>query len=70
MEKKREESLVMARFFEKPKCKPWDMVKGRRLACCHGLGEHTHWCMVWIRGMVLSIPRIREISVGDLYGQE
>ncbi|KKL57050.1 hypothetical protein LCGC14_2239280 [marine sediment metagenome] len=56
--------LVMAKFFEKPKCKPWDLVKGRRLRCCHGLGEHTRWCFDGVTTII--VPKLHEISMKDL----
>ena len=59
-----EQPLIFGRLFEKPKCKPWDIVKGRRLPCCHGLGGHTEWCLEI--EMTLSIPRFGEVSTEDL----
>lgn len=56
--------LVMARFFEKPRCKPWDIVKGRRFECCHGKGEHTRWCLKAVKTLI--IPTFSEISPKDL----
>lgn len=58
--------VIFARFFAKPKCKPWDIVKGRRFKCCHGLGEHTLWCLEGMRGKTIIIPKFSQISVGDL----
>lgn len=58
----RESPLVMARFYEKPKCKPWDIVKGRRLPCCHGRGEHTRWCMEGITWAGIRISQFKAIS--------
>ncbi len=59
-----ETPLVFARYFERPKCKPWDIIKGRRFACCHGKGEHTRLCFKGITS--IAIPRIGKISVSDL----
>lgn len=56
--------LVMARFFETPRCKPWDIVKGRRFECCHGLGEHTRWCLKVVKTLI--VPKVSEISARDL----
>ena len=57
--------LVMGRFFEMPKCKPWDIVKGRRFKCCHGLGKHTRWCLKGVKTLI--IPRFSEVSAEGLY---
>ncbi len=48
--------LIMARLFEKPKCKPWDIVKGRRFKCCHGLMIHTRYCLDGVTEII--IPKI------------
>ena len=61
-----QDELVMARFFERPKCKPWDIVKGRRLPCCHGLGEHTRYCFEGLRRGDIAIPQFKEISSSEL----
>ena len=55
---------IMMRFFEKPKCKPWDIVKGHRYVCCHGLGKHTQWCLIADR--TLRIRRLSELTTDDL----
>ena len=55
---------IMMEFFERPKCKPWDIVKGRRYGCCHGLGKHTQWCLK--DGKTLTVPRLSELSTDDL----
>ena len=59
-----QDSLVIARFFDKPKCKPWDIVNGRRKPCCHGLGEHTRWCLEGWEHII--IPQIKEISCKEI----
>ena len=56
--------LVFARFFEKPKCKPWDIVKGRRFGCCHGAREHMRFCMSGVK--TLRISKIASLSAKDL----
>jgi len=60
--------LVMAQFFNKPKCKPWDLIKGKRHSCCHGLIEegHTRWCIEGLKGKTLTIPKIGRL---DAYNQ-
>ncbi len=63
----RDMPLVMARFFERPKCKPWDIVKGRRFACCHGKGEHMRFCLTGVTS--IAIPQIGKISACD-WGKE
>ena len=57
---------VFGRLFEKPKCKPWDLVKGRRMRCCHGLGEHTDWCLEGMKGKAFHIPQFETLSAEDL----
>ncbi len=59
-------SPVFSRLFEKPKCKPWDLVKGRRLHCCHGLGKHMTWCWEGMKGKTLRIPQFGTLSAEDL----
>ena len=61
-----EQPLILGRLFEKPKCKPWDIVKGRRFECCHGLGEHTRWCFEGMRGKILLLPKFGKISAVGL----
>ncbi len=56
--------LVSGRIFEKPKCKPWDIVKGRRFKCCHGLGEHTQSCLGGTRTIFIS--KFEKITAGEL----
>ena len=55
-------ALVMAQFFTRPRCKPWDLVKQRRYRCCHALtsGEHGWGCMT---GQTIHIPKFAEISL-------
>ena len=55
-------ALVMARFFERPHCKPWDLVKERRFRCCHALttGEHGRGCMT---GQTIHVPKFAEIEL-------
>ena len=60
----KETKLILSRFFDKPKCKPWDIVKGRRFKCCHGLGEHTRWCSTSLK--VITVPKFGRISAEDL----
>ncbi len=55
---------VFTRLFEKPKCKPWDIVKGRRFECCHGAGKHMRFCMSQVG--TLHIPQIASLSAKDL----
>ena len=57
--------LIMAKLFENPKCKPWDLVKGRRLRCCHGLVTegHRRHCFQGMRGMTMRIPKIGRLSI-------
>jgi len=62
----RETDGVMLRLFEKPKCKPWDIAKGRRLPCCHGLGGHTQGCFEGMKGKMVRIPFFSEITSEDL----
>ncbi|KKL49780.1 hypothetical protein LCGC14_2312090 [marine sediment metagenome] len=52
--------LVMARFFERPRCRPWDLVKGRRYRCCHALTSEGHGrgCMT---GVTVHIPKHEEL---------
>ena len=54
--------LVVARFFERPHCKPWDLVKERRFRCCHALttDEHGRGCMT---GQTIHIPEFAEITL-------
>lgn len=57
--------LVVAKFFEKPKCKPWDLVKGRRYACCHyPIGKHSPYCLSW--GISISMPKFKELTYYDI----
>lgn len=60
----KEGNLIFGQFFEKPKCKPWDLAKGRRMRCCHGLGEHTQWCFE--SGKTIHIPQYGAIDSEQL----
>lgn len=53
--------LVMAQFFTRPRCHPWDLVKKRRFRCCHALttGEHGRGCMV---GQTVHVPKFAEVE--------
>ena len=66
--KVREHPLVMVKFFERPKCKPWDLAKGRRFICCHQLKKdgHNPWCIEALRGVEIKISAINTISAKDL----
>ena len=58
----------------KPRAKPWDIVKGRRFACCHSPIGKGHWwlCLEWGRypkirkGQTVYIPRFAPVSVVDI----
>ena len=60
----RDMPLVMGRYFDRPKCKPWDIVKGRRMACCHGLGKHERWCLEDVTS--IAIPQMGRITANSL----
>ena len=49
-------------LFERPHCKPWDLVKERRFRCCHALttGEHGRGCMT---GQTIHVPKFAEIEL-------
>ncbi len=53
-------ALVMSRFFERPRCRPWDLVKGRRYRCCHTLTSEGHGrgCMT---GVTVHISKYEEL---------
>ena len=54
--------LVMAQFFTRPRCRPWDLVKSRRFRCCHALttGEHGRG---WMTGKTIHVPKFAEIEL-------
>ena len=60
--------LAMAHLFFKPKCKPWDIVKGRRFPCCHWKVENGHmkYCHTNFMGKTLMVPQCGEITAGEL----
>ncbi|KKK56229.1 hypothetical protein LCGC14_3066650 [marine sediment metagenome] len=55
-------ALFLAQLFTRPRCKPWDLVKGRRFRCCHALttGEHGRGCMT---GKTIHVPKFAEIEL-------
>lgn len=59
-----EHDLVIARYFAKPKCKPWDIVKGRRYECCHSLIStgHIFWCFGGLIGKTIIVQKVGEIK--------
>ncbi len=59
-----DEEPVMFKMFEKPKCKPWDIVKGRRKQCCHGLGKHTDYCMEGVK--TIYIPKVGSVTLQEV----
>ena len=60
--------LVMARFFENPKCKPWDLVKKKRFSCCHGLISEGHGQYCLSGKMKIIIPKLSNITTAYLIG--
>ena len=53
----------------KPKCKPWDIVKGRRFECCHQKVKdgHNRRCMeAWVEE---EIPKTGSMEGFDLYSE-
>ena len=59
---------VFVKMFDVPKCRPWDIKKGRRFICCHMLIEegHHYSCIEALKGKVFSIPRFYEITGEEL----
>ena len=64
-----EQPSVFAKLFERPKCKPWDIVKGRRFECCHGFGRHQWWCfgnVMFSNQGRINIPKFGSLTAEDL----
>ena len=59
---------TMIRYFELPKCKPWDIKKGRRFPCCHTLIEDGHHriCLRSLYGVPINIVKVYELSARDI----
>ena len=53
-------------LYSKPKCKPWDLVKGRRMRCCHAQKKHFWWCWENLKGKTITIPKYGSIPAEGL----
>lgn len=64
----RETPIAFDKMFGRPKCKPWDLAKGKRFECCHYLKEqgHSWWCLNGLRGKVLRIPPFKAIKSEEI----